>query len=128
MKYFLLSIFSSALLLFGFSYLYGMAGTTNLTALGEAVMRPAQDAAAAGLALDGGGDGDGRPRLPHHGRAVPLLRPGRVPGHDAVGRRPPGVRAEGGRLRRAAAHVRLQFRTAGRLAPDSSAGSWTARG
>ena len=30
MKYFLLSIFSSALLLFGFSYLYGMAGTTNL--------------------------------------------------------------------------------------------------
>jgi NADH-quinone oxidoreductase subunit N len=33
MKYFLLSIFSSALLLFGFSYLYGIAGTTNLPAL-----------------------------------------------------------------------------------------------
>ena len=33
MKYFLLSIFSSALLLFGFSYLYGLAGTTNLPAL-----------------------------------------------------------------------------------------------
>jgi NADH-quinone oxidoreductase subunit N len=33
MKYFLLSVFSSALLLFGFSYLYGMGGTTNLTAL-----------------------------------------------------------------------------------------------
>jgi NADH-quinone oxidoreductase subunit N len=30
MKYFLLSIFSSALLLFGFSYLYGLTGTTNL--------------------------------------------------------------------------------------------------
>src|SRR5260370_28428265 len=30
MKYFLLSIFSSALLLFGFSYLYCLAGTTNL--------------------------------------------------------------------------------------------------
>jgi NADH-quinone oxidoreductase subunit N len=29
-KYFLLSIFSSALLLFGFSYLYGLAGTTIL--------------------------------------------------------------------------------------------------
>jgi NADH-quinone oxidoreductase subunit N len=32
-KYFLLSIFSSALLLFGFSYLYGLTGTTNLLAL-----------------------------------------------------------------------------------------------
>lgn len=32
-KYFLLSIFSSGLLLFGFSYLYGMAGTTNIAAL-----------------------------------------------------------------------------------------------
>jgi NADH-quinone oxidoreductase subunit N len=37
MKYFLLSIFSSALLLFGFSYLYGVAGTTNLPALAEAL-------------------------------------------------------------------------------------------
>jgi NADH-quinone oxidoreductase subunit N len=33
MKYFLLSVFSSALLLFGFSYLYGLAGTTNLPAV-----------------------------------------------------------------------------------------------
>src|SRR5262249_788082 len=32
-KYFLLSLFSTAILLFGFSYLYGMAGTTNLTAV-----------------------------------------------------------------------------------------------
>ncbi len=32
-KYFLLSVFSSAVLLFGFSYLYGLAGTTNLSAL-----------------------------------------------------------------------------------------------
>ena len=31
LKYFLLSVFSSALVLFGFSYLYGMTGTTNLT-------------------------------------------------------------------------------------------------
>ena len=51
MKYFLLSIFSSALLLFGFSYLYGTAGTTNLTAVGHALMRPGLDAGAAGLAL-----------------------------------------------------------------------------
>jgi NADH-quinone oxidoreductase subunit N len=37
MKYFLLSVFSSALLLLGFSYLYGMAGTTNLPALARAL-------------------------------------------------------------------------------------------
>lgn len=34
-KYFLLSILSSAVLLFGFSYLYGVAGSTNLSALVE---------------------------------------------------------------------------------------------
>jgi NADH-quinone oxidoreductase subunit N len=39
MKYFLLSIFSSALLLFGFSYLYGLTGTTNLPAMAEAMDR-----------------------------------------------------------------------------------------
>jgi NADH-quinone oxidoreductase subunit N len=38
-KYFLLSIFSSALLLFGFSYLYGVTGTTNLAAIHEAMTR-----------------------------------------------------------------------------------------
>jgi NADH-quinone oxidoreductase subunit N len=37
MKYFLLSIFSSALLLFGFSYLYGLSGTTNLSGLADAL-------------------------------------------------------------------------------------------
>lgn len=37
MKYFLLSIFSSALLLFGFSYLYGLTGTTNLPASTQAL-------------------------------------------------------------------------------------------
>ncbi|OAI40862.1 hypothetical protein AYO40_04175 [Planctomycetaceae bacterium SCGC AG-212-D15] len=36
-KYFLLSIFSSAFLLFGFSYLYGLAGTTNIPALIDAL-------------------------------------------------------------------------------------------
>ncbi len=39
MKYFMLSIFSSALLLFGFSYLYGVTGTTNLPAITEALSR-----------------------------------------------------------------------------------------
>ncbi len=32
-KYFLLSIFSTAILLFGFSYLYGLAGTTNIAGI-----------------------------------------------------------------------------------------------
>src|SRR5262249_44724865 len=36
---FLLSIFASALMLFGFSYLYGLAGTTNLPAIAEALTR-----------------------------------------------------------------------------------------
>jgi NADH-quinone oxidoreductase subunit N len=39
MKYFLLSVFSSGLLLFGFSYLYGISGTTNLTALAQVLDR-----------------------------------------------------------------------------------------
>jgi NADH-quinone oxidoreductase subunit N len=37
MKYFMLSIFSSALMLFGFSYLYGLGGTTNVPALARAL-------------------------------------------------------------------------------------------
>jgi NADH-quinone oxidoreductase subunit N len=38
-KYFLLSVMSSALTLFGFSYLYGLAGTTNLSALTQILPR-----------------------------------------------------------------------------------------
>jgi len=36
-KYFLLSVLSSAVLLFGFSYLYGLAGSTNIGAVVEAL-------------------------------------------------------------------------------------------
>ena len=49
MKYFLLSVFSSAFLLFGFSYLYGLAGTTNLPAIAEALSR--NPAAIPGMSL-----------------------------------------------------------------------------
>jgi NADH-quinone oxidoreductase subunit N len=38
-KYFLLSVFSSALTLFGFSYLYGIAGVTNLATLFDTLHR-----------------------------------------------------------------------------------------
>ena len=49
MKYFMLSIFSSGLLLFGFSYLYGMTGTTNLAAMADALGN--RGSALTGLAL-----------------------------------------------------------------------------
>jgi NADH-quinone oxidoreductase subunit N len=51
-KYFLLSVFSSALMLFGFSYLFGLAGTTNIAAILEVLYaaRPEETAAASGLA------------------------------------------------------------------------------
>ena len=39
LKYFLLSVFSSGLTLFGFSYLYGIAGTTNLATLYDTLHR-----------------------------------------------------------------------------------------
>ena len=38
-KYFLLSILSSAVLLFGFSYLYGLTGSTNLTVIVDALTK-----------------------------------------------------------------------------------------
>ncbi len=44
-KYFLLSVLSSAVLLFGFSYLYGVSGTTNL----DAVTRTVADGNKAGV-------------------------------------------------------------------------------
>ena len=51
-KYFLLSIFSSAILLFGFSYLYGLAGTTNLQGVADALARGVRpEEAMPGLAL-----------------------------------------------------------------------------
>ena len=43
-KYFFLSILSSALLLYGFSFLYGVAGSNELTAAARALMAPAADA------------------------------------------------------------------------------------
>ena len=47
LKYFLLSVFSSALLLFGFSYLYGLGGTTNIPAIADALTHSDEDGALA---------------------------------------------------------------------------------
>jgi NADH-quinone oxidoreductase subunit N len=51
MKYFLLSVFSSALTLFGFSYLYGLAGTTNLPGLAAAFAAGQGDATLTGMGM-----------------------------------------------------------------------------
>src|SRR5262249_18092643 len=50
-KYFLLSVFSSALLLFGFSYLYGLSGTTNLLGIVDALAHDRVNEAVPGMAL-----------------------------------------------------------------------------
>jgi len=52
-KYFLLSVVSSAFTLFGFSYLYGITGTTNLSALAELLPRvvPGETGTAALIAV-----------------------------------------------------------------------------
>ena len=43
-KYFLLSVMSSAVMLFGFSYLYGLTGSTNLTVITDALTKAHTDA------------------------------------------------------------------------------------
>jgi NADH-quinone oxidoreductase subunit N len=43
-KYFLLSVMSSAVMLFGFSYLYGLTGSTNLTVIADALTKAHADA------------------------------------------------------------------------------------
>jgi NADH-quinone oxidoreductase subunit N len=51
-KYFLLSVFSSALLLFGFSYLFGLTGTTNIAGILQVLYgaSPEEGRAVAGMA------------------------------------------------------------------------------
>ena len=49
LKYFLLSVFSSAVVLFGFSYLYGATGTTSLPAIEAAIQNSAAAANPAAL-------------------------------------------------------------------------------
>jgi NADH-quinone oxidoreductase subunit N len=52
LKYFLLSIFSSTLLLFGFSYLFGLTGTTNIAGILQVLYgaSPEESKAVSGLA------------------------------------------------------------------------------
>lgn len=53
LKYFLLSLFSSAVLLFGFSYLYGLTGTINLPLITETLSNASRSGNLSPLALVG---------------------------------------------------------------------------
>jgi len=48
-KYFYLSVLASAVLLYGFSFLYGATGTTNLAEIGRRLAEPAANSGLAGL-------------------------------------------------------------------------------
>jgi len=50
MKYFLLSVLSSGILLFGFSYLYGLADSTNLVVIADTLVKAAKVGAVSPLA------------------------------------------------------------------------------
>lgn len=50
-KYFLLSVMSSAVLLFGFSYLYGLTGSTNLAVITDTITKANEEARANPAAL-----------------------------------------------------------------------------
>ena len=101
-KYFLLSVFSSALVLYGMSWLYGVAGTTNFAAIREALSNRTPHAGegmleiAFALLLAG---------LCFRIAAVPFhfYAPDVFQGTTAVERRAAFVRSEDRRLRGAAA-------------------------
>ena len=80
-KYFLLGSFSSAILLFGLAFVWGMTGTTRIDGVSEQLAR----IASGGAPLRAGARP--RARVPDHRRGVqdrrgpvPLLDAGRVPG------------------------------------------------
>ncbi len=93
MKYFLLSVFSSALMLFGFSYLYGLGGTTNIPALAQALaavkpdpltgVRPLPAAALVALVMVVAGLGFRITAVPFHFYA-PDVYQGTTPGLAAL--------------------------------------------
>ena len=95
-KYYLLGVFASGVLLYGMSYLYGTTGTTKLTEIAVRARRrqPALDAGHRGRVRDR------RVRLQGLGRAVPHVGTRHVPGRAAPGDGVPVGGVEGGRLRR----------------------------
>jgi len=72
---FLLSIFSSGLLLFGFSYLFGLTGTTNIAGILRRLLQrlPGGEQGSQRPGADQHADDRGGPGLSHHGGAISLL-------------------------------------------------------
>ena len=130
-KYFLLGSFSSAILLFGLAFVWGLTGTTSIAGRVRPARRSRSAAAPLSPALGLG------PRVPDHRRGVqdrrrpvPLLDAGRLPGLADAGHRLPLGRAQDRRLRpdhpavrrRArAARRRLEHRDHGPRGPDDDA-------
>ena len=74
MKYFLLGAFSSGVLLYGMSLIYGIAGSTNIGEIGNTISKLVPDVQAAAVALKQGNSGD-----------LSLLRPLMLFGMIALG-------------------------------------------
>ena len=98
MKYFLLGVFASAVMLYGMSLLYGVAGTTLLTGVGRRRRQERQRPDH----LAGRRVHHRRLRLQGLGRAVPHLGARHLRGRADARHRVPVGGVEGGRLRRAA--------------------------
>ena len=96
-KYFFLSIFSSALLLFGMAYLYGLTGVSNLKALAFLMRLPGVRTGP--VRPDRGRLPDGGAGLPGRGGAVPLLRARRLSRFPGDPRRAARLGAEGAGFR-----------------------------
>ena len=103
MKYFLLGVFASAVMLYGMSLFYGVAGTTLLTGVSDAVAGQRQRA----RDLAGGGVHRRRLRLQGLGGAVPQLGARHVRGRAHADHGVPVGVVQGRRLR-GAAHAALR--------------------
>ena len=118
LKLFLVSVVSTAVMLFGLSLVYGVTGQVHLARIATALDDPAAASrsccSASTLALAG-------LRLQGRRGALPLLGAGHLPGCAGPGRRLPLGGVQGGRLRRAraAADRGLRVRT-----PTSGVPRW----
>ena len=116
-KYFLLGSFATAFFLYGIALAFGATGSTNIAAIAA---RPRHHDHAAPR-LPRPRHDPHRPRLQGLRRSLPRLDARRLPGRARSGRRPDVHRAQGRRLRRAAAHHLLRLpRRCSTAGPSSS--------
>ena len=95
-KYYLLGVFASAVMLYGMSLLYGATGSTKLTEIGEIVTGKGQVRRHRG---DGRGVRHRRLRLQGQCRAVPHLGARHLRGRTDAGHGVPQRGVQGGRVR-----------------------------